>query len=397
MRKQIYLDYAASTPVDKKVLEAMMPYLRRHYGNPSSTHRLGQKTRAAIEYAREQVASFLRCNADEVIFMSGATEVNNLAIKGVLQEQREKSQELKPHIVTTAIEHESVLEPCQTLEKKGIAQVTYVKPQKDGIVLVEDVEKAIQPNTALVSIMYANSEIGTIQPIAEIAQAVRNFRNSKLQAALPLVHTDAVQAANYLDCDVEKLGVDLLTLSGHKIYGPKGIGVLYRKAGVALTPLVEGGGQEMGFRSGTENVAAIVGMGVATEALKSPRTVVQNIAIRQMRDKLIKAVLRRIPGSELTGSLEKRLPNNAHFRFAGVQGHTLVIALDQKGIAVSTGSACSEKTQELSHVLLALGLPAKDALSALRITLGKHTKQEEIDKAIKALVAAIAQLRKTKV
>ncbi len=395
MRKGIYLDYAASTPLDKKVMEAMMPYLRRHYGNPSSMHGFGQKTRAAIEKARAQVAEFLGCKATEIVFTSGATEANNLAIEGVVRTMRPPAQGWsaaggKPHIVTTAIEHESVLEPCRQLERgEGIVEVTYVKPQKDGIVRVEDVASAVKDNTVLVSVMYANSEIGTIQPIGEIVRLLKPRRI--------LFHTDAVQAANFLECSVQKLGVDLLTLSGHKIYGPKGVGVLYIRSGVGLAPLIAGGGQEMGMRSGTENVAAIVGMGAAAESLKDPRLELTNIRIRQLRDKLIKAILRRIPDCELTGPLEKRLPNNAHFRFKGVEGRDLVLLLDQKGIAVSTGSACSEKTQEPSHVLLALGLSQEDALSALRLTLGKHTIQEEIEKAVKVLASAVAQLRKSKV
>ena len=396
MKKAIYLDYAASTPIDKKVLEAMMPYMRRHYGNPSSTHSFGQKTRAAIEQAREQVAHFLHCKADEVILTSGATEANNLAIQGILKTKNYKPQTGKPHIVTTAIEHESVLEPCRSLEKEGIVEVTYVRPQRDGIVLVEDIKNAIKPNTVLVSVMYANSEIGTIQPVQEIGKAIAELKRNTKQR-YPVFHIDAVQAANFLDCNVETLGADLLTLSGHKIYGPKGVGVLYRREGVGVLPVLEGGGQEMGLRSGTENVAAIVGMGVAVENLENPRMMVTNITIRQLRDKLIKAVLKRIPDSQLTGSQEKRLENNAHFRFQGVEGRDIVIALDQKGIAVSTGSACSEKTQEPSHVLLALGLEGKDALSSVRVSLGKQTKPEEIENAVKAIAQTVAQLKKLKV
>jgi len=393
MTKAIYLDYAASTPIDKKVLEAMMPYLRRYYGNPSSTHSFGQKARVAIEQAREQAAGFLHCKAQEVIFTSGATEANNLAIRGVIKSKIQNPKlGGKPHIVTTAIEHESVLEPCWTLEREGIAEVTYVKPQGDGIVRPEDVAQAIQPNTVLVSIMYANSEIGTIQQIAEIGNLLKSkAQNPKSKI---LFHTDAVQAANFLDCDVQKLGVDLLTLSGHKIYGPKGVGVLYVREGVRVAPVVEGGGQETGLRSGTENVAAIVGMGQALEALGDPRMAITNIKIRQLRDKLIKAVLRKVPDCELTGSAINRLPNNAHFRFRGVEGRDVVIALDQKGIAVSTGSACSEKTQEPSHVLVALGLEEKESLSALRLTLGKHTRVEDIEKAVRVIAQTVARLRK---
>ena len=412
MKKQIYLDYAASTPIDKKVLEAMTPYLRRHYGNPSSTHSFGQKTRAAIEQAREQVAHFLGCQADEVIFTSGATEANNLAIQGVIKSTLSFDRVprvhhgAKSHIVTTAIEHESVLEPCHSLEREGLAEVTYVAPDKDGLIRTEDIEKAIKENTVLVSVMYANSEIGTVQPIAEIGELLKKFKiqnlpygesHSRQSKFKIFFHTDAVQAANFLDCNADTLAADLLTLSGHKIYGPKGVGVLYRREGVRVLPCLEGGGQEMGLRSGTENAAAIVGMGVAVEGLENPRMMVTNIAIRQLRDKLIKAVLRKIPNSELTGSPDMRLANNAHFRFQGVEGRDIVIALDQKGIAVSTGSACSEKTQEPSHVLLALGLSAEDALSALRVTLGKQTKPEEIENVAKAIGQTVAQLKRHKV
>ena len=398
MNRKIYLDYASSTPIDKKVLEAMMPYLKRHFGNPSSTHQFGQKARVALEQAREQVASFLHCKADEVIFTSGATEANNLAIQGVIRSTlRLRSGQAKPHIVTTAIEHESVLEPCRTLEREGTAEVTYVVPNREGLIKVEDVKKAIQPNTILVSVMYVNSEVGTIEPIEEIGELLKGFPSTPLRAGKILFHTDAVQAANFLECDVEKMGVDLLTLSGHKIYGPKGVGVLYRREKTFIQGIVEGGGQEDGLRSGTENVAAIVGMGAAVEELESPRRMIATITIRQLRDKLIKAVLRKIPDSELTGSSERRLANNAHFRFEGVEGRDLVIMLDQKGIAVSTGSACSEKTQDASHVLLALGFSKKDALSSVRITLGKQTKPEEIENAVRLLAQTVARLRKTEV
>lgn len=398
MNKKVYLDYAASTPIDKKVLKAMLPHLRNNYGNPSSAHAFGQHAKAAMEQARLEAAKFLKCAADEVIFTSGATEANNLAIQGIAKAQSSKlktqnyNSKLKTeklHIITSAIEHESVLEPCERLEKEGVAEVTYVAPDKDGLIRTEHVEQALKENTVLVSIMYANSEIGTVQPIAEIGELLKKFKI--------LFHTDAVQAAQFLDCDVEKLGVDLLTLSGHKIYGPKGVGALYVRSKTAIAPVVEGGGQEQGLRSGTENVAAIAGFGAALEELQNPRMALTNISIRQLRDKLIKGVLARIEGSALTGSQEKRLPNNAHFRFEGVEGRDLVILLDQKGIAVSTGSACSEKTQEPSHVLLALGFKPKEALSSVRITPGRQTKREEIEKTLKVLSAAVAQLRKNRV
>ncbi len=389
--KKIYLDYASTSPVDKKVLQEMMPYLKKEFGNPSSLHGFGQRARAGIEKAREKIAKFLNCTPLEVVFTSGATEANNLAIQGVLRNLVSQCLETKflggrPHIITSQIEHESVLSPCQALEQEGVAEVTYVKPDKEGIVHVEDIEKAIKDNTVLVSIMYANSEIGTIQPIVEIGAVAKKHKT--------LFHVDAVQAAQFLDCDVKKLGVDLLTLSSHKIYGPKGAGALYIKEGVMLNPLLLGGGQEQGFRSGTENVASIVGMGRAIEEIQNPRTALLNIKIRQLRDKLIKEILRRVEGSSLSGSKQKRLPNNVHIRFQGIAGQELATVLDQKGIAVSTGSACSEKTQEPSHVLLALGISLEDAMSSLRLTLGKYTTLEEVEKTIRILVATVAQLRK---
>lgn len=381
MAKRIYLDYASSTPVDTEVLKAMLPYFKKEWGNPSSMHSFGQKGRVAIEQAREKAAKFLNCKPLEIVFTSGATEANNLAIQGVLRNVVFKK---KPHVVTSAIEHESVLSPIQELESKGVVEATYVKPDKEGFLNPLDVQKAIKENTALVSIMYANSEIGTIQPIEEIGATVK---------PPVLFHTDAVQAAQFLDCDVQKLGVDLLTLSGHKIYGPKGVGVLYVKEGTALSPINVGGGQEQGMRSGTENVAAIVGMGAAVEEVSNPKASVRNIKIRQLRDTLMKEILKKIAGSSLTGSRIQRLFNNTHFRFEGVHGKDLAMLLDQKGFAVSTGSACSEKTEEPSHVLLALGLSVEDSLSALRVTLGKQTTKEEIAKFVKALVFAVEKLR----
>ncbi|MDP2664840.1 MAG: cysteine desulfurase family protein [bacterium] len=382
MSKRIYLDYAASTPVDKEVMAAMFPYFKKEWGNPSSLHSFGQKARAVIENARERVAKFLSCQPLEVVFTSGATEANNLVIQGLLRSQK------KPHVITSQIEHESVLSPIRELESEGVAEVTYIAPNKEGIIDPVDVARAIKENTVLVSIMYVNSEIGTIQPIAEIGAIVK---------PPVLFHTDAVQAAQFLDCSVQKLGVDLLTLSSHKIYGPKGVGVLYIKEGTMLSPLNVGGGQEQGMRSGTENVAGIVGMGVAVAEVQNPKASVRNIKIRQLRDLLTKEVLKKIPGSLLTGSSTSRLPNNAHFRFQSIHGKDLAMLLDQKGFAVSTGSACSEKTEEPSHVLLALGLSIEESLSALRVTLGKQTTKEEVVKFIKTLCLSVERLRANKV
>ena len=384
------MDYAASTPVDKKVQKAMSPFFGQQFGNPSSVHELGQRARAAVEISREQVATFLECSANEVVFTSGASEANNLAIQGVLGAKLPK-----PHIVTSAIEHESVLGPIQALEKEGMIEATFVRVGKEGIVDPQDVKNAIQENTILVSIQYANSEIGTIQPISEIAKIIKKYKiqNTKYQI---LFHTDAVQAALYLSCNIEKLGVDMLTLSSHKIYGPKGVGVLYIRKGILLHPLFFGGGQERDIRSGTENVPGIVGMGEAIQEIQNPKSKVQNIRIRQLRDRFMKIIPQRIPGAELTGSLAQRLPNNVHIRLKGVLGKDVVLLLDQKGIAVSTGSACSERSEKPSHVLLNMGYEQAEVLGALRITLGKHTRKEDVEKTIKVLQKTVEQLRAKK-
>lgn len=372
---KIYLDYAATTPVDPKVFKAMAPYFKKDFGNPSSIHGFGQAALAAVDESRQTAADFLGCSADEIIFTGSATEANNLAIFGIA----------KPgsHIITTNIEHHAVLEPFQELAKRGM-EITFVPVNNDGLVSVADIEKAIKPNTVLVSIMYANNEIGTIQPIAEIG---------KMLPEKILLHTDAVQAANYLDCNVKNLGVDLLTLSAHKIYGPKGVGLLYIREGVKLNPLILGGGQEQARRSGTENVAGIVGLGKALEEIQNPKVKIQNIKIRQFRDKIIRTVLKAIPGARLNGSLTQRLPNNANFSFEGAEGEAIVIALDQKGIACSTGSACSSRSLQPSHVLMSLGLSEEQAHGSLRVTVGRFTAQLEIERFLKVLPGVIARLR----
>lgn len=382
---KIYLDYAATTPIDPKVLKAMSPYLKKDFGNASSIHGLGQKALFAIDESRQIAADFLGCTPEEIIFTGSATEANNLAIFGSVGERFSKGEAFSPHIITSQIEHQAVLEPCRELQKRG-AEVTYLPVDKDGLVLTSDVEKAIKPNTVLVSIMYASNEIGTVQPIAEIGQLLKGHKI--------LFYTDAVQAANYLDCDVKKLGVDLLTLSSHKIYGPKGVGLLYVKDGLEIKPLILGGGQEHGLRSGTENVAGIVGFGQALKGIQDPKTKIQNIKIRQFRDRIIKAILKLIPDSRLNGSSTHRLPNNVNINFDGAEGEAIVIALDQKGIACSTGSACSSKSLEPSHVLLALGLSHEEAHGSLRVTLGRYTTNEEIIRFLKVLSQVIERLRK---
>ncbi|MDO8474005.1 MAG: cysteine desulfurase family protein [bacterium] len=394
MKKRIYLDYASSTPIDRKVLAAMMPYFKNAFGNASSAHSFGQFARVAIEEARGIVSSFLNARPQEIVFTSGATEANNLAIQGLVRALAGSKKKERVHIITSQIEHESVLSSLVLLEQEGLAEVTYIPVDKEGIVRVEDVKNAVKENTVLVSIMYANSEIGTVQPIAEIGEMIRELK-TKNQKLKIVFHTDAVQAVQFLSCDAQKLKVNLLTMSSHKIYGPKGAGALYVKDGISIAPLIYGGGQEQGMRSGTENVAAIVGMGAAVQEVQNPKSKIQAIKIRQLRDLLIRGILKNVKGVELTGSKTSRLPNNVHVRVQGVEGRDMVVSLDQKGIAVSSGSACSEKNQEPSHVLLALGYSLEEASWGVRMTLGKNTTQDEIQKVMKMFILTVEQLRRS--
>lgn len=380
---KIYLDYAATTPIDPKILREMLPYLKKDFGNPSSIYNIGQEARNAANGAREIVAGFLGCSSKEIIFTGSATEANNLAIFGAVK----AAETVKPHIIASQIEHHAVLEPYKELKKQG-TEVTFLPVDKDGLIRASDVKKAMKPNTVLVSIMYANNEIGTVEPISEIAKVVKKT-NPKT-----LFHTDAVQAVNYLECDVKKLGVDLFSLSSHKIYGPKGVGALYIKSGTKMKPLIYGGGHEGGLRSGTENIPGIVGLAAAIREVQNPKTRIQNIKIRQLRDKIIKTILKVIPGTRLNGSPIHRLPNNVNISFEGAEGEAMVITLDQKGIAVSTGSACSSGSLEASHVLLALGLSEEQAHGSLRITLGKHTTSGEVERFLKVLPPIVQRLRK---
>ncbi len=391
---KVYLDYAATTPIAKEVAKAMALYLSKDFGNASSLHQWGQKTREAIEVARQQLVKFLNCSSTEVFFTGSATEADNLAIFGLIKAAR-KNGIVKPHVITSAIEHPAVLEPIKRLEKLGEIEATYLPVGREGTVKVEDVERAINLKTILISIMYANNEIGTVQPIAEIGHLLQTLR--QVQGKLPTkiyFHTDAVQAANFLDCDVKKLGCDLLTLSGHKIYGPKGVGALYVKKGAAIEPIMFGGHQESGLRPGTENAAAIVGFGEAINRIKNQESRIRNNEkIKKMRDRLIDGILQRISGASLNGSRDNRLPNNANISFSGVEGESILMALDQKGVAVSTGSACASGSLEPSYVLMALGLSHQQAHGSIRFTLGQYTTQEEINYVLKALPEVIKRLR----
>ena len=389
MPKRIYLDYSATTPIDSMVLKAMMPYLRKEFGNPSSVHHWGQAAAAAIERARSQVAQALYCEVQQVVFTSGATEANNMVLQGVLAVFHGKN----PHIITSAIEHESVLDLCREFERENLATVTYIFPDKDGIIQPEDIENAIQENTVLVSVMYANSVIGTIQPIRGIGKKIRAANEQRPLENRILFHSDGVQAVNYLDCNTQELLLDFFTVSSHKIYGPKGAGVLFVKDRETILSLLIGGGQEEGMRPGTQNVPSIVGLGAAIELARSPKLTVPNVRIRQLRDRLVRHILKTVPESTLTGSLDRRIPSNAHFQFKGIDGREAVQLLDYQGLAVSSGSACSEKTRDPDHVLLALGCSTEQANSGLRISIGKYTTKEEVERAVKIIPKVIEKLR----
>ncbi|MFZ2970568.1 MAG: cysteine desulfurase family protein [Minisyncoccia bacterium] len=393
--KKIYLDYAATTPMDKEVLEEMMPYFSEKFGNPSSIHQFGQEALEAVDRSRQQVADFLHCSPREIIFTSGATESNNMVIKGIIKEAQSsklKAQSFVPHIIISSVEHHCVLNTSKVAQKEGM-DVTFLKVDKDGLVNPENVRKAIKENTILISIMSANNEVGTIEPIAEIGKVIREVNIEREKNKLPKIyfHTDAVQAANYCDCDVNKLAVDLLSLSGHKIYGPKGIGILYIRRGTKIKSIQHGGEQEYNLRAGTHNVPGIVGIGKAVSLISAHRKKMEEI--KKLRDYLVDEVLKNIPNTKLNGSREFRLPHNANFSFNGVEGESLLMMLDQEGIAVSTGSACSSSSLEPSHVLMAMGISPEIAHASIRFTLGKDTTKNEIDYVLKVLIEKIKRLR----
>jgi len=373
----IYLDNAATTAVDPRVLKTMQPYFSKHYGNASSLHGFGQRARAAIGDSRKKIAMLINAEPEEIIFTSGGTESNNLAIKGLAWARPNKK-----HIITSAIEHDAVLRPCEWLRKQGY-EITVLPVDKHGLVDPKAVERAIRHDTLLVSIMHANNEIGTIQPIEKIGAICK--------AKDVYFHTDAVQTFGKLPVDVDALYADLLSASSHKINGPKGVGCLYVRKGVPLVPLLHGGGHECGLRSGTENVTGIVGFGEAAAiAKKEMKTDAKRLTA--LRDKLIKEAL-KIPDSWLNGHPKQRLPGNANFGFRYIEGEALILQLDINGIAVSTGSACSSKSLEPSHVLLALGLKHEEAHGSLRVSLGKFNKRSDIDALLKALPKTVERLR----
>lgn len=423
---KVYLDYAATGPVKKQVLDAMVPYLTSDFGNPSSIHSWGRSARGAVDEVRNQIAKFLNCDAQEIVFTSGGTESDNLAIKGLIESViLSKAKNLKgsftdvqddkfskSHIITSTIEHHAVLKSCEYLEKNGLAEVTYVKPNTDGFIDIADVNKAIKSNTVLVSIMYVNNEIGTVQPIREIGKLIERenrkrleengnmygnkkleTRNSNFQKPISLVHfhSDAVQAAEYQIMDVKHLHVDLLTISGHKIGAPKGIGALYIKKGTPMAPQMHGGEQEFGTRAGTENVPGIVALGKAIELID--RSTVNGERLTKLRDYFIDTILTEIPDTELNGSRDLRSPNNINIYFKYVEGESVLLNLDLVGIAASTGSACASASLSPSHVITATYDDAERAHGSIRFTLGQTTTKKEIDYTIDHLKIIIKKLR----
>jgi cysteine desulfurase len=393
---RVYLDHNATTPVDPEVLDAMLPYFSGEYGNASSIHSFGQKARSAVETSRELVAALIGARPQEIIFTSGGTEADNHAIFGTAEAAISFSTGARatgaggadpfpPHIITTAIEHEAVLNTCQALGKRGLF-VTYLAVDRDGQIDLEALRGSMRehPETTLITVMHANNELGTVQPLEEIGGIASE--------ADVYFHTDAVQSAGKIPIDVNALKLDLLSLSGHKLYAPKGIGALYIRGGTRLRQLLYGGHHQRGFRPGTENVAAIVGLGKAAQIAKA--TLAQDAKrVAALRDTLEHALVQRVPDARINGAGAPRTPNTANITFPGIEGEALVIALDLKGLACSTGAACSSGAVEPSHVLTAIGLPADQARASLRFSLGRHTTAEDVDFALQVVPAAVAQLR----
>jgi cysteine desulfurase len=377
--REVYLDYSATTPVKKDVLDAMLPYFSEKFGNPSSLYRIGTDSKDAIAKARQQVASLIGANEREIYFTSSGTEADDWALICAAKAKLNKGN----HIITTVIEHHAILHTCEYLEKNGYS-VTYLDVDQDGIVDLTDLEKAIQENTTLISIMYANNEVGSIQAIKDIAAIAKKHD--------VLFHTDAVQALGNIDFNVKELGVDMMSISGHKIYGPKGIGALYIRKGLIIPNFMHGGAQENNKRAGTENLTGIVGFGKAAELSKSG--LMEHITqIKNLRDYFIQELFEHIDGLEINGGMTSRLPGNVNIAFQGVEGEALLLYMDVRGISASTGSACSSATFAASHVLQALGHPLERVYCSIRFTIGDFTTKDDIDYVVTELKLMVAKLR----
>jgi cysteine desulfurase len=378
---RIYLDHNATTPVEAAVLEEMLPFFSGAFGNASSIHAYGQQARAAVETAREQVAALVQARPQEIIFTSGGTESDNHAIFGVVQPSQGRTS--RPHIITTSIEHEAVLNSCQALEQQGVA-VSYLPVSREGIIDLDGLRRAIRPETVLLTVMHANNEIGTVQPLAEIGSIAAEHDI--------YFHSDAVQSVGKIPVDVRLLQLDLLSISAHKLYGPKGVGAIYIQGGTGLRQFLYGGHHQRGFRPGTENVAGIVGFGKAAELARI--SLAQDASrLSALRDKLEQGLLARVPDCHVHGANAPRTPNTSNLTFHGIEGEALVIALDLKGLACSTGAACSSGAVEPSHVLTAIGLPVSEARASIRLSLGRHTTAAEVDAALAIIPTAVGQLR----
>ncbi len=378
--RRVYLDHSATTPLDPSVLEAMTPYMSFAFGNPNSLHLWGREAREAVERARSQVAALVGASPEEIVFTGGGSESDNLAIKGVAWRLKGRGR----HLITSSVEHHAVLDAFRWLQGQGF-EVTYLSVDRYGMVSSEELRRSIRDDTILVSVMFANNEVGTIQPIEELGAICRERG--------VLFHTDAIQAVGHLPVDVSKLPVDLMTISAHKMYGPKGVGALYVRRGVKLEPLVHGGGQERGLRSGTENVAGIVGFGAAASLALRRLESGDEERVKALRDRLVRGVLSSVPEVELTGHPTRRLPFHASFCVSHVEGEAMILRLDALGIGVSSGSACTSGSLEPSHVLLAMGIDHKTAHGSLRVTLGKDNVEEDVDYFVESLRRVVEELR----
>lgn len=385
-KARIYLDNASTTPIDPKVLDAMLPYLKENYGNPSSLHYEGRIARNAILKSREKISSILGSEKEEIIFTSGGTESDNLAILGIARANKNKGK----HIIVSSIEHKAVLNSCKKLENEGF-EITYLDVDKKGIVSLKHLKESLRPDTILISIMYANNEIGTIQPIKKISKIIKENKISK-----PIFHTDACQAVGYLNINVKELGVDALTLSSSKIYGPKGIGCLYLSKDIKIEPILFGGGQENGLRSGTENVASIVGFAEAF-VISEKKRILENEKVTKLRDYFLSEIKKKIKNISLNGDIKNRLPNNINISIKGVEGESLVLLLDEGGVACSSGSACSSKDLNPSHVLIKIGVSLELAHCSIRFTLGRYTQKKDIDYTVKVLSESVKKIREISV